>query len=207
MGTRHLICVFYQGRFVVAQYGQYDGYPEEQGVAILKFLRGPLNIQRLKDGLRNIRKPLKHELYRASQKRNDWNNSRTYNDFKNNPNPKWTVKLIDKFCASLSTYTGGHILEVITFATARRQIPIELELDFANDFVYCEWAYVADLDTGVLEVFKGFEGHIKKTPNHRFKDVGNDDDFVPSLLCSVEFSELQSMSEQEFLKRAGRNYW
>ncbi|OQO04277.1 hypothetical protein B0A48_10888 [Cryoendolithus antarcticus] len=28
MGTKHLICIFFKGRFVVAQYGQLDGYPQ-----------------------------------------------------------------------------------------------------------------------------------------------------------------------------------
>jgi hypothetical protein len=35
MGTRHLICVFYKDRFVVAQYGSCDGYPEGQGATLL----------------------------------------------------------------------------------------------------------------------------------------------------------------------------
>jgi len=51
MGTRNLICVFYKGHFVVAQYGSYDGYPDGQGIAVVKFLRRPGNIQRLKDRL------------------------------------------------------------------------------------------------------------------------------------------------------------
>ena len=38
MGTRHLICVFKDGEYKVAQYGQWDGYPEGQGVCILEFL-------------------------------------------------------------------------------------------------------------------------------------------------------------------------
>lgn len=54
MGTRHLICVFYKGRFVVAQFGQFDGYPEGQGVALVKFLRVPTNIPRLEEGLKHI---------------------------------------------------------------------------------------------------------------------------------------------------------
>src|ERR1051325_10492051 len=54
MGTRNLICLFYKGRFVVAQYCQWDGYPEGQGVTLVKFLQVPNNIQRLKNGLNHI---------------------------------------------------------------------------------------------------------------------------------------------------------
>ena len=39
MGTRHLICVVKDNEYKLAQYGQWDGYPEGQGVNILRFLR------------------------------------------------------------------------------------------------------------------------------------------------------------------------
>jgi hypothetical protein len=39
MGTRHLIAVQLDGEYRIAQYGQWDGYPEGQGVDVLKFLR------------------------------------------------------------------------------------------------------------------------------------------------------------------------
>lgn len=39
MGTRHLIIVVSQQEVKVAQYGQWDGYPDGQGKRILTFLR------------------------------------------------------------------------------------------------------------------------------------------------------------------------
>jgi hypothetical protein len=38
MGTRHLIKVIYNKETKVAQYGQWDGYPDGQGLTILNFL-------------------------------------------------------------------------------------------------------------------------------------------------------------------------
>ena len=38
MGTRNLTCVVKNGEFVVAQYGQWDGYPDGNGFKILEFL-------------------------------------------------------------------------------------------------------------------------------------------------------------------------
>lgn len=38
MGTRHLIAAKVDGEYKLAQYGQWDGYPEGQGVAVLDFL-------------------------------------------------------------------------------------------------------------------------------------------------------------------------
>jgi hypothetical protein len=44
MGTRHLICIYRNGRFVVAQYGHYDGCPSAAGTAVLRFLTTKGNI-------------------------------------------------------------------------------------------------------------------------------------------------------------------
>ena len=39
MGTRNLTMVISENKTKVAQYGQWDGYPEGQGKTILKFLK------------------------------------------------------------------------------------------------------------------------------------------------------------------------
>jgi hypothetical protein len=56
MSTRSLVRVFYQGRFVIAQYTQFDGYPESKGqsIKILNHLLDSANIERLKDGLQHV---------------------------------------------------------------------------------------------------------------------------------------------------------
>jgi hypothetical protein len=43
-----LICVYYKGEFIVAQYTHWGASPDQYGVAILQFLRHPSNIERLK---------------------------------------------------------------------------------------------------------------------------------------------------------------
>lgn len=35
MGTRNLTAVYLDGQYKVAQYGQWDGYPEGQGITAL----------------------------------------------------------------------------------------------------------------------------------------------------------------------------
>ena len=43
MGTRNLTIVFDAGEYRVAQYGQWDGYPEGAGIKILRFLRDEMD--------------------------------------------------------------------------------------------------------------------------------------------------------------------
>jgi hypothetical protein len=197
MGTRHLICVFFRDRFVVAQYGQWDGYPEGQGVTLMKFLRVPINIQHLKDGLEYTYEPTKEELTKIKKHIDKLEEARKrlspelYSEL--------TSQVMDEFYPSLSRDTGARILDVITHAKAERKVPIVFELSFANDWLSCEWAYVVDLDAEVLEVFSGSE---EKNPNHRFRDVGDDDDSVPAFVSSIKFSDLQNMEgEEEFVVR------
>jgi len=58
----------------------------------------------------------------------------------------------------LSRDTGAEILQMI--ADRPEGIKLGNALSFAGDSLMCEWAYVIDLDSGKLEVLKGFN----KTP-------------------------------------------
>ncbi|CAG8961337.1 hypothetical protein HYFRA_00013798 [Hymenoscyphus fraxineus] len=55
MGTKGLICVFYRGRFPIAQFTQGDGSPSVVGARIWNFISVPGNIARLKRGLEHTR--------------------------------------------------------------------------------------------------------------------------------------------------------
>lgn len=63
MGTRHLIVVKSNKKTKVAQYGQWDGYPEGQGVEILHFLKtSNLSLfKRMVDGLSFYGSDKEHE--------------------------------------------------------------------------------------------------------------------------------------------------
>lgn len=55
MGTRNLVAVFVDGKYQIAQYGQWDGYPSGQGLTVLKFVRDGLDLQRFLKALENVR--------------------------------------------------------------------------------------------------------------------------------------------------------
>lgn len=56
-GTRHLVCVYHNSTFVVAQYGAWDGFPEKVGLAVLRFLT-PDNIRRLRERIHLVPPPV-----------------------------------------------------------------------------------------------------------------------------------------------------
>ena len=43
MGTRHITAVVSEGEFVVAQYGQWDGYPTGAGNDIVAIISGKID--------------------------------------------------------------------------------------------------------------------------------------------------------------------
>jgi len=67
---------------------------------------------------------------------------------KDNPRFPW-----QKFYPELSRDTGGDILKLIMF---KNKTKLKNSLNFAADSLFCEWAYVIDLDKNTYEVYKGF---------------------------------------------------
>ncbi|KAL2159158.1 hypothetical protein VTH06DRAFT_2590 [Thermothelomyces fergusii] len=210
MGTRHLICVFWKGKWFLAQYGQFDGYPEGQGVKIFSFLSYAQNIENLKAGLEHhIYQPTKEDIDAINAECDAWDQNREAQGLPYQRN----MFGINQLYPSLARETSAGILGIIARASQPeseneteggagknpKRVPVLLELEFANDALFCEWAYVIDLDTEVFEIYGGSE---KKRDGHRFKDVGSEGARVPAFICSFKFSEIYLMkSGEEFLER------
>ena len=167
----------------------------------MTFLRVPINIQRLKHGLSHTYSVSIHEIIEASRQINglplpEFN---AFQEFVKD----LTTEFPSNIRPSLFSGTGAAVLEVISRAEAGKEVPIELDLLSVIDEEFCEFAYVVDLDKKVLEVFSG---HAKKTPNHRFGNVGGKDVMVPIHISSFTFSKLQSMeSGQEVIDQVTRD--
>lgn len=97
---------------------------------------------------------------------------------------------------SLARDTGAGILKMI--ADAEEPVPVQPEVDFIADGLFCEWAYVVDLD---VEVFEVYGGHEEKSAT----DVGRLDDLEciqgigsrPAMVATYAFSGLPK--EADFL--------
>ncbi|EEA23244.1 hypothetical protein EYB25_005986 [Talaromyces marneffei] len=154
MGTRNLICIWYKGRFMVAQYCQWDGYLEGQGATILQFLLVPGNIERLKKGVGHIT-PVNDETVQEILSKH------RFSTFKNNKKVCECGAAVPFsvqetcFPPTLNRDTGAKIFDIIAAARLDDYIPIRLQLDFATDGLFCEYCYCVDLDAEVFEVFGG----------------------------------------------------
>ncbi|XWW97081.1 hypothetical protein V2A60_005062 [Cordyceps javanica] len=207
MGTRHLIVVVLNGRWYIAQYGQWDGYPSVVGMHLVRLLSSPELVHDLRAGLPHTYEPDETELQRlwedAQEPRQILDHEPTLNApgnelqysefslFRKDPLAHYTPELLDML-PSLHRDTSAAILVLAARATAERRLPVRLEPEFANEGLFCEWAYVVDLDSDVLEVY---EGAGRKSPGHRFAHVGPETASVPNFIVSVPFSALDGYKD------------
>ena len=143
MGTRHLICVYVDGEYKVAQYGQWDGYPSGQGIDILKFLQ-TTNLEIFKEKVRKMRWYTDVEMQEITDNHTD-NGSITMGSLQD---IYWKTHL-----QHISRDTGAKILTMILLDKAPA---LRSNIKFAQDSLFCEYAYVIDFDEETFEVYEGF---------------------------------------------------
>jgi hypothetical protein len=163
MGTRHLIAVHVDGEYPVAQYGQWDGYPDGQGLKVLTFLRDEMRrddlIAKAKSAREMTQEMRDAELAACGHGGGEW----------------VTLDVSDKFKErhpQLSRDTGAQILAMVQ--GGEPGMLLSRQLEFAGESLMCQWAYVIDFDKNTFEVFKGFN----KSPldqSERFADLPVDD--------------------------------
>jgi hypothetical protein len=147
MGTRNLTCVYLDGKPRIAQYCQWDGYPSGQGVSVYKFLKSlntPEAVENFKEKVQALREVESDELKAkwvscGASPTSDLVNMEVADRFK-------------KRFPHLHRDCGAKILSMV----AEGLDEIELAWTFAASGLFCEWAYVIDLDTMTLEVYAGF---------------------------------------------------
>jgi hypothetical protein len=144
MGTRHLIAVVVDGEPRIAQYGQWDGYLKGQGTTIVAFLQG-VDLEAFKEKVRKTKMLTQEEVtarWKASGADGEWVSMEVAAKFKES----WE---------HLSRDSGAKTLDYVMAAENPEVLPSSW--DFAADSLFCEYAYVIDLDGGFFEVYKGFQ--------------------------------------------------
>ena len=179
-----MIGVVKDGAWKVGQYGQWDGYPEGQGSTILDFFA-----QRGVDALRS----------RIDQVR--WITDSEIDDV--NTELRANNKDVVELYPELSRDTGADILKMIANMADGQELRLHDQHGFAGDGLFCEWAYVIDLDTDSLEVYKGFNqdpdadfGRFANDPSLEKPDSKIASEYTPVVLVATyELAELPSIEQ------------
>lgn len=203
MGTRNLTMVISKGETKVAQYGQWDGYPSVQGANILNFLT-----------FLGTDKNSKGKILKEN-KENDWarNNVKEFLKLKNLSietfkenleslsffkekeidliNENFNKSLEER--SYLSRDTASEILWKIAEGNVDKLISNE---NFAGDSLFCEWAYVVDLDKNTFEVYKGFNNETIDETERFFHLQKEEEEYKPvTILKSYDLNNLPTLEE------------
>ncbi len=189
MGTRNLTMVYFNNEYKVAQYGQWDGYLSYTGANILKFLK-KYNLDYFKEKLNNV------SFYTDEEERKNWEKFAISKEI-NSEDKFVDYAIIEEYNTlypTLNRDIGSNILEMI--ADSENPLKLRDETVFAEDSLFCEYAYVIDLDKNTFEIYTGFNKE-KLSENDRFfflQEEGKE--YYPvKLLKSYPLSELPTQDE------------
>lgn len=151
MGTRNLTMVISKGETKIAQYGQWDGYPSGQGSTVLEFLQRML-VLNLEDEFKSQLDKCKFINEEKEKEIQEFLNQLGCSD-------GWmTMEQSAQYVAKyplLSRDNGADILNMV-LDTEVDTIWLNDSSEFAADSLFCEWAYVIDMDNRTLECYCGF---------------------------------------------------
>ena len=182
MSTRGAIGFYYNGD-TKAFYNHFDSYPECLGISVLNQVRR-MNLNDMRERFKSIvmvdedSMPKPELMTRYADVADLGVSSHSLSD--------WYC-LLRNVQGRLDLYMDGTIEHMID------------AVDFLTDSLYCEWAYIVNLDDGTLEVYKGFnrdkgaQGRYRKGKADRYGYYG------VSLLTTFPLDNLPS--ESEFLSK------
>jgi hypothetical protein len=182
MGTRNLTKVIKDEKVVVAQYGQWDGYPSGQGLTGFFAVTKDDVMAGLEANLNLTYEPSEDERKAMSK------------PFEDGHAEGWMTiesgKAYGEKYPSLTRDTGAEILYLI--ANATEPVPLFLDIEFENDDLFCEGVYEVNLDNktytskynGIIVTLTfdeakemGVEGYLKR--------FGTDDESIQAVIHSL----------------------
>jgi hypothetical protein len=191
MGTRNLTVVISGGKRVVAQYCQWDGYPSGQGATALKFLSSEGSLDKLKKALEKVRFRNEEDEKEAAE----------YYKSIGCDDSGWVnmeqSALINKRYPLKSRDHGAEILGILAESDLDELVLVD-NFSFGYYSLFCEFAYVVDLDNNTFEVYEGFQQEILDKSERFYKEEDSKGYYGVKLIKSYNLSSLPT--EEVFLK-------
>lgn len=215
MGTRHLVMVSLNNQIKVAQYGQWDGYPTGQGEIIAKFLQEKLDLTKFKKRVSELNwiteNELKDRWVECGADRDSDFVSMAVSDIFRNKYPFLSrdsgagiLELIqnDAYIYEKTEFDAVNGLSITEHKVKIKVDLIKNDMEFASDSLFCEWAYLLDLDNEVVEVYRGFNKEPLSESDRFFflpkkKSCSGNEYYPVKLACIIPFSEFTPDSMEQ----------
>jgi hypothetical protein len=99
----------------------------------------------------------------------------------------------------LSRDIGADILNLV-YDSNGDEIMLRDSTYFAGDSLFCEWAYVIDLDKNKLEIYSGFNKRdLGKDQRFKNAEVEKDSEYTP-IRCIKKYSLMKLPTKAQFIK-------
>jgi hypothetical protein len=187
MGTRHLTIVKQKGEIKVAQYGQWDGYPDGAGINAVNFLHeisSPELMERFNRRVKLCRWATQEEIDSINEAMNmteiEDPMNQLYPEFSRDTSTNLLWMILNGKKDYLRPDNQEARLESTRFNLNNAKIAekeseevtlLNNGIGFANDRLFCEWAWVIDLDENKLECYCG--GRTSDGPKGVFEEFEN----------------------------------
>ena len=188
MGTRHAIIVKGNGKILVQQYGQWDGYFGYQGRKVVEFVKDNLTYSK------NMECAIEH-FEKHTKELSDFQTDKLIEDlrevYKKNGMENLSIKTM---CPSLSRDTGADILEMVYRGYSILPLHFTSLSEINN---WCEYVYIVDLDN--LEVACLTNHTVNNAINYECPQVTE----KVSMKCfaKLSFAEIKKKSIKTILKQ------
>jgi hypothetical protein len=183
MGTRHLVVVYdSQGTLRVAQYGQWDGYPDGQGVKVLAAAKDKTLEERARGATVISQEQLMEYWHKAGAPKDaEFVTMEVFGKFK-------------EMFPGLHRDTGAEVLDLLP-------CEVQHDLEFGASGLFCEWAYVIDYARNVLEVYRGFHRLENGEPKGIFAHMTPKEEGYTPVTCVASWPLDDLPEENVFLNR------
>ena len=184
MGTRHLVAVVSGGKRRIAQYGQFDGYFTGAGDGVFDFVKNKMNFDVFKERVEALQFYTKKELDDFDKKMYI-NEPGTEEFFAGHP--------------ELIRSTSVDILDLVQDGSVTKVVD---SWSFGAESLFCEYAYVVNLDSKVVECYTGFN-HKKAVGRFaRYNLSTATSDYKPvTLFKKIPFDKIHDKLGEELEKQ------
>jgi len=181
MGTRGLTKVIFSGEPVVAQYGQWDHYPEGQGLDALQFLTDASNVEALRSNIGKVRDITEEEAGDLMEQAGIERDAEYM-----------TWAQADKFrslAPQLDRNMGAGILAYVA-KSGEDEILVQRDVEFDKDRLWCEGVIIVDLDNNTFTWSDGGWGSSEiRNFTYPLDDLPTEDKFLEDTAYPEEGDE------------------
>jgi hypothetical protein len=178
MGTRGAIGFFINGKEKVT-YNHFDSYPSSLGNDLMEFLK-ECDLNKLKEAAENIIL-VKSDSIPTAQQIKECENFLNLN-VSEQSETDWYC-LLRETQGTLKPYYENNLKYMID------------NQNFLYDSLFCEWAYIVNFDSNMLEIYKGFNKNSKAEGRYANKrEDKNKEYFGVELLSSIKLDLMKKLN-------------